>query len=35
MISIGLQPMGCNDLHAAVSLNVDGAQEALEKYCSD
>lgn len=35
MISIGLTPLGCNDLQAAVSLNVDGAQEALEKYCGD
>jgi tetratricopeptide (TPR) repeat protein len=35
MISIGLQPMGCNDLQAAVSLNVDGAREALKKYCGD
>jgi tetratricopeptide (TPR) repeat protein len=35
MISLGLKPMGCHDLQAAVFLNVEGAQEALEKYCSD
>lgn len=35
MISIGMRPMGCHDLQAAVFFNIEGAQEALEKYCSD
>jgi tetratricopeptide (TPR) repeat protein len=35
MLSLGLRPMGCHDLKAAVALNVEGAEEALQKYCSD
>ena len=35
MISIGLKPLGCHDLQAAVALNVEGAEEALRKYCSE
>ncbi len=35
MISIGLKPLGCHDLQAAVALHVEGAEEALQKYCTD
>jgi len=33
MLSLGLRPMGCHDLKAAVALKVEGAEEALQKYC--
>lgn len=33
MLSFGFLPYGCYDLQTAVYLNVDGAEEALEKYC--
>ena len=33
LISIGLRPFGCYDLKIAANLEVDGAEEALEKYC--
>ena len=32
-ISIGMRPFGCLDLRAAKELGVEGAKEALEKYC--
>jgi tetratricopeptide (TPR) repeat protein len=33
MLSFGFLPYGCYDLQTAVYLNVEGAEEALEKYC--
>jgi len=33
MISIGFKPLGCRDLRTAEALNVEGAKEALRKYC--
>ena len=33
MLTIGYPPFACYDLRAAASLNVEGAQEALELYC--
>lgn len=33
LISIGLHPFGCRDLQVAENLDVDGASEALQKYC--
>ena len=32
-LSIGFRPFGCHDLKVAISLGVDGAEDALEKYC--
>jgi len=34
-LSAGFRPNGCQDLMAAVELKVEGAEEALQKYCSD
>ena len=33
LISLGWPPFGCHDLQVAASLNVEGAEEALQKYC--
>jgi tetratricopeptide (TPR) repeat protein len=33
MLSFGFLPYGCYDLQTAAYLNVEGAEEALEKYC--
>lgn len=33
LISIGLRPFGCYDLQVAANLNVEGAHEAIVKYC--
>lgn len=33
LISLGLHPFGCHDLQVAACLNVEGAAEALEKFC--
>ena len=33
LISVGLRPFGCNDLKIAANLDVEGAEEALQKFC--
>lgn len=35
MLSIGLMPLGCHDLQTAKTLGVEGADEALKKYCNN
>lgn len=35
MISIGMLPLGCHDLKAALELGIEGSKEALDKYCSN
>lgn len=33
MLTVGFRPFACYDLKVAYNLNVEGAKEALEKYC--
>ncbi len=35
MLSFGMPPFGCYDLKTAISLGVEGSDEAFKKYCGD